>query len=258
MREKEREREAAPSVWDGKEELAFPPWAVATVRVIFPDRAYVWNDVAIAHAYLGPEDGGIDPVRLRKWRAAVVADLVRERDTGPIPVATARWWAGVSWLRIVRALFPTPKRDDHELGAGGSHPYGMSRRRRLVCLGVAHLCLLLPETPRLYRRRSKGEGRKRAVATLEVLAMVDPVTGGPPRAPESIARGIYRQRFGTDAPAREKGLPDTHSVPIHPAYAPFVLPLPAQLLDNGKRKRGRPFRTAGAFREPLRPARVSG
>jgi hypothetical protein len=153
-------------------------------------------------------------------------------------MATVRRWAGLSWWRIHRTLFPTRREDED--AEGGVHRRKLAKGRRLVCLGIAHLCLVTATAPRLYRSRGRREGHVQHACALEVLALIDPVTGAPPRAPERIDYATYIRRFGA-LPARVP-LPHerTRTLPIFPAYQPFVLGLPESRADLGKPKRGRP------------------
>lgn len=97
---------------------------------------YQW-DFPLLNPYV-PVEEGVEQDALRKWRIAVVRDLIRQRCTDKRAIRTVRSWADLSWKKLARCLrgLEPAQRDRY------SNPLG-TRHRRYALL-TSYLCLCNP------------------------------------------------------------------------------------------------------------------
>ncbi len=207
------------------------PWALATLRLAFTHRTYTWDKVPVLNPYL-PVDLALDPVRLRRWRSAIVRDLLRqEEEIPPDALHTARSWASLSWARVVKVW--------RQAVAPSASPNSAHKKR--LCLTLAHLCLEAPETSSLVRTKGRLENRwSHQVAPLEVTALVCPQSGERPRAHYRMWRETWEHTYPrTPWPIDQPGAPAVRqSVPLHNAFLPHTIVLPTERGPKGHLPRG--------------------
>lgn len=160
-------------------------------------RGYAWEFV-VTNPYL-PIEQSVDQEALRKWRVAVLRDLIRHKTDDRSACRTARAWANVSWYKIARFVHPS----FHQQRAP------KTPRAFRTAIAMAYLALQVPGGtpsafaggPRAYTTRPnrRKENLQKGYQPLVPLAVTDPATGKPAQIPKRLYIDDYRALF-PDAP----------------------------------------------------------
>lgn len=172
------------------------PWGVVSGVLTLGGRPYAWS-FAIRNPYL-PIEVGIDQDALRRWRIAVLRDLLRHKIADGSAARTARTWANVSWNKIARVLHP---RVTHQ---GAPHTPRSYRTAVLFSYVALHAQGGTPEGiaggPRrvassLSRFPKRRWSRYVALVAKEIR---DPATGGLAAMPKGMTIAAYQALFPND------------------------------------------------------------
>jgi hypothetical protein len=176
-----------------------PPTAsygVASGVLTLAGRPYAWS-FRVRNPYLSIEQG-VDQEALRKWRIAVLRDLIRHKVEDVNAVRTARVWADLSWVKIARLVHPAVRQQRNP----------KTPRGRRTALAMAYLALQIPGgTPSAFgggpraqvthpeRRREK---RVERYQPLVPSAVTDQATGAAAHTPRRLRIEVYQATFPDD------------------------------------------------------------
>lgn len=170
-------------------------WAPDIVSGVLPlgGVPYAW-DLPLLNPYV-PLEQGVAAEPLRRWRLAVVRDLLRTRNLERDAVATARGWADVSWAKVHAHL--APDRKPQKTPGTATHA--------TVALLLCALVLQQSAPPPGFLRggpkrptRGAPSPHLQAIARYQPMQAAnirDPVWGLAPPAPPLLDVSSYLQRY---------------------------------------------------------------
>lgn len=171
-------------------------YGVASGILTLAGRGYAW-EFRVRNPYL-PLEQGIDQDLLRKWRVAVLRDLIRRNVSDPDAARTARGWANLSWIKVARFV--------HQAEFQQGTP--KTPRSYRTAIAMSFLALQVPGGspaafaggPHRTRLRNTVRRTRRIERYVPMLpsSVVDPETGAMAATPRRLSLSTYQALFPDD------------------------------------------------------------